>query len=193
MRRFIWLPLASRQAPWETFLSWRLYFPKFGTGICLLSLLRLLDYQCSKNLEHLRPFHCVPLKLQSPCENWPSRCVLMSWGSQAGHKDCALMSLQASFKYVVHAWKPTKAWRLPLLMPACVCQEESGTWTQSSNDRKYPSIPRYSSYCPPLPVFFIILILWPHNHRCYQIPVFHHCPYTSQELSSSLQLTFISF
>ena len=41
---------------------------------------------------------------------------------------------KATFKCVAHTYKPVRAWQLPFLMPAHLCKEENGTWTQSSRD-----------------------------------------------------------
>lgn len=116
----------------------------------------------------------------------------MSCRPQPGCEDYASMGLQASFKYVAHTYKLTRAWELPLLMPAYLWKQENGTWTQSSKDTEKISQDNQRTDIPltPHPPYALITLTpWFHDHYCYQIPVFPCCPKTSQELSSPLQPT----
>lgn len=134
-----WLPLTSRQASWETLLSWHQHLQSLGwhsslpSGCVMLSALRTINVRVSftvfpphfKDLVKTDPHGC-PDALEFPGPDEKSRRWLVC---------------KASFKWVA-PHKPRRAWQLPLWMPACLCSEENGTSTQSSADTE--KIPQHS-------------------------------------------------
>ena len=161
---------------------------------CLGVIMHLLFTQAAwfsvfQNLKHQSLFHCFSPNASTDPQGVP-------WFLGVPSLDMKVRSwlvCKATFKCVTHKYKPMRAWQPQFLMPACLCKEQSSTWSQCS--RHVGKISRCDQGMDvPLNKLHSWIKLTPQlcDHWSLQImlqpiPVFPCCLKISQEPSSPLQ------